>query len=203
MRISAHRLVITAIMGMILLAGGLLSYFLPRSISLKPVQARSPMHHDRIEIAGYRSWTKVNPQPALMHAASAFACARPTLPVPNPPGVKNPHLDKFITVYVNDVGRKPMLEMKTPAFPKGSIIVKEKLSGLPGSEPELLTVMIKREPGFNPETGDWEYMVTDGTGATVQARGKLENCQACHVSRPKNDYIFRDYLPNDVRSKLK
>lgn len=153
------------------------------------------------EIAGYRAWTKVNPQPYLMRAASALDCAAPT--TVSPPGVKNPHQDKFVTVYVNDVGRRAMLEMRNPAFLVGSVIVKEKLSERSSTSPELLTVMIKREKGFNEGMGDWEYMVTDGDGVSIQARGKLENCQACHVSRPQNDYIFRSYLPNDVRSKLK
>jgi hypothetical protein len=138
-----------------------------------------------------------------MRAASAFDCRAPTPPIPHPPGVKNPHTDKFITVYVNDLGRKAMLEMKNPTFPQGSVIVKEKLTNQSISEPELLTVMIKREKGFNPETGDWEYMVTDGAGTTVQARGKLANCQACHLSRPNTDYIFRTYLPYEVRAQLK
>ena len=153
------------------------------------------------EIAGYRTWTKVNPQPYRMRAASALDCFART--IVSPPGVNNPHQDKFVTVYVNEVGRRAMLEMKNPAFPVGSIIVKEKLSERNSSSPELLTVMIKREKGFNLSTGNWEYMVTDGDGVSIQARGKLENCQGCHVTQPNNDYIFRSYLPSDVRSRLK
>jgi hypothetical protein len=190
-------------MGLMLLIGGTAGFSLLRSISSTPVQAKSSGYESAKEITDYRSWTRVNPQPVLMGAAVALACAAPTLPDPHPPGVKNPHADKFITVYVNDLGRKAMLEMKNPAFPKGSVIVKEKFMNQSISEPELLTVMIKREKGFNPETGDWEYMVTDGAGKTVQARGKLENCQACHLSRPGNDYIFRTYLPYAVRTQLK
>lgn len=197
------RFAATATMGVMLMIGGLASSLLTRSISSTPVQAMSSGIESINEIEGYRSWTRVNPQPVLMRAASAFDCAAPTPPIPHPPGVGNPHADKFITVYVNDLGRKAMLEMKNPAFPKGSVIVKEKLTNQSSSEPELLTVMIKREKEFNPETGDWEYMVTDGAGATVQARGKLENCQACHLSRPANDYIFRTYLPYAVRAQLK
>jgi hypothetical protein len=192
-----------AAMGLMLTIGGLVSSFLNRSIYSTPVHAMSSVPESANEIAGYRSWTKVNPQPVLMRAASAFDCAAPTTPIPHPPGVKNPHADKFITVYVNDLGRKAMLEMRNPAFPKGSVIVKEKLANQSSPEPELLTVMIKREKGFNPETGDWEYVVTDGSGTTVQARGKLDNCQACHLSRPGTDYIFRTYLPYAVRAQLK
>jgi hypothetical protein len=200
---STFRIAAIATMGLTLMIGGLVSFSLPRSISGTPVQAMSPERASADEIAGYRNWTRVNPQPFLMDAASALACAAPISPIPHPAGVDNPHAGKFITVYVNDLGKKAMMEMRKPEFPKGSVIVKEKLTNQSSSEPELLTVMIKREKGFNPETGDWEYMVTDGAGTTVQARGKLANCQACHLSKPQSDYIFRTYLPYAVRAQLK
>jgi len=63
--------------------------------------------------------------------------------------------------------------------------------------------MIKREKGFNPLTGDWEFMVVDGSGTKVESRGKLESCQGCHLARPDTDYVFRSYLPDDVSNKLK
>jgi hypothetical protein len=77
---------------------------------------------------------------------------------------------------------------------------------LPSQEstsPELLTVMIKREQGYNPENGDWEYMALDGDGKEVRARGQLEKCQACHRMAEYNDYVHRNYLPAEVRKKLK
>jgi hypothetical protein len=153
------------------------------------------------EITGYRGWTKVNTEPQLMPDQTALLCA------PASPGVaaaaQNPHRNKYITVYVNELGRKAMLEQKSPAFPEGSVIVKEKLAEKSSQAPELMTVMIKHAKGFNPASGDWEYMVVDGTGTKVLARGKLENCQSCHSGRPGTDYLFRTYLPGQVMSKLK
>ena len=70
-----------------------------------------------------------------------------------------------------------MMEQAKPSFPEGSVIVKEKLPDKSSQTPELLTVMIKRGKGFNNESGDWEYMVVDGSGTKVEAQGKLENCQ--------------------------
>ena len=158
-------------------------------------------------IAGYRQWTKVNPYPALVSARAAILCASAIATAgPNDPhGPSNPRVseENYITVYVNDTGRRAMMEEKTPHFPQGSVIVKEKLPNEKSTTPELLTVMIKRESGYNPESGDWEYMVVDGSGKTVQARGKLDNCQGCHVSHADTDYISRAYLPFDVRDKLK
>jgi hypothetical protein len=156
------------------------------------------------EIEGYKNWTKVNSVPRLMPKPVAAACAIWL----SDKGVRidgqgNPHRDKYFTVYVNDVGRRAMLGQKYPKFPEGSIIVKEKLPAQDSQTPELLTVMIKQKKGFNPASGDWEYMVVDGTGTKIAGRGNLQNCQACHVAYQKTDYIFRTYLPNEVASKLK
>ena len=154
-------------------------------------------------IAGYKDWAKVNPQPVLMETRTAILCTAPTLTRgQDVNGQTNPHHRKYITVYVNEAGRKAMTEQSKPQFPEGSVIVKEKLSSPSSKTPELLTVMIKRENGFNPENGDWEFMVVDG-GATKIEQGKLESCQTCHQAMPKTDFIFRSYLPNDIANKLK
>jgi hypothetical protein len=156
------------------------------------------------EIEGYKSWTKVNSAPQLMPERVATDC-RMWL---SPKGVvvdgeSNPHRDKYFTVYVNATGQQAMLNRKNPKFPEGSVIVKEKLPAQDSTRPELLTVMIKQKKGFNPASGDWEYMVVDGTGTKVEGRGNMQNCQACHIATQKNDYIFRTYLPYEIESKLK
>jgi hypothetical protein len=114
----------------------------------------------------------------------------------------NPHRNKFYSVYVNEIGRRAMLTEKNPQFPVGSVIVKEKLLTKESAEPELLTVMLKRERGFNVPDGDWEYLVADGSGTKIEGRGKLVNCQSCHASRREMDYTFRSYLPDEVRRRL-
>lgn len=179
--------------------GSSVSYFVTRSFS-------SPAGHPAIlpgkpvkEIAGYRGWSKVNAEPQLMPDRTAVLCAAPS----SQTTLKNPHTNKYVSVYVNDIGRKAMLEQLNPNFPEGSVIVKEKLPDKSSQAPELLTVMIKRGKGFNPTNGDWEYMVVDGTGTKVLDQGKLENCQSCHIARPGTDYVFRTYLPNEVQNKLK
>lgn len=153
-------------------------------------------------IANYRGWTRVNPTPELMDVRTSTDCAAPIGGFATY-GPTNPHREKYITVYVNELGRKAMMEQAKPQFPEGSVIVKEKLTEPSSQTPELLTVMIKREKGFNPDSGDWEYAVFDGTGTKVESRGKLGNCQGCHLAKSKTDYIFRTYLPNDIRGKLK
>lgn len=175
------------------------SYLMTRSFSSPAVHPPTRRGNPVKEIAGYRGWSKVNPEPQLIPDRTAALCAAPS----SPTAQKNPHSNKYVTVYVNDIGRKAMLEQLNPNFREGSVIVKEKLPDKSSQAPELLTVMIKRGKGFNPTNGDWEYMVVDGTGITVQARGKLENCAACHTGRSGTDYVFRTYLPNETLNKLK
>jgi hypothetical protein len=71
----------------------------------------------------------------------------------------------------------------------------------PGSVVQLVPteVMVKREPGFNPATRDWEFFELDvsAEGSSIRARGFAEvvnrfggNCFACHVkARPEWDLI--------------
>jgi hypothetical protein len=188
----------------LLLAAGIFAGYLV--IHDRPVSTglAAPTRNAVNEIEGYRNWLKVNPVPQLMKLQTQLLCARPLSPTGvDVNGRTNPHQEKYITVYVNDIGKNAMMEQARPNFPVGSVIVKEKLPDKSSQSPELLTVMIKREKGFNSSSGDWEYMVVDGKGESVTERGKLENCQSCHLTIPQSDYIFRSYLPYEVRNKLK
>lgn len=152
-------------------------------------------------ISGYKSWTRINPKPLMLPAALSILCAAPSA-TGRIDASSNPHRQKYFTVYVNDVGQQAMTGQAKPQFPQGSIIVKEKLPDETASAPELLTVMIKREAGFNPQSGDWEYLVFDGTATKIAARGKLESCQSCHAANKATDYVFRSYLPDEMRNRL-
>ena len=198
---SKKRIVLVAIC-LLLFVGAALAFTL-RSRPQAPLQTLVAAEFQRPGnelIAGYHNWTRVNPDPLLVAAQNAQLCAV-LIPAAVPAG---PHAkDKYITVYVNDIGRHAMMEEQTPHFPQGSVVIKEKLTTAKSTTPELLTVMVKRESGYNPESGDWEFMVFDGSGQTVQARGKLENCQSCHLRDQDTDYVSRAYLPLDVRTRLK
>lgn len=172
--------------------------------AVSPAQASEPRVATAVkEIEGYKNWEKVNPIPLFMRARVAQDCAALFSAKGVPLDLSNnPHRNKYFTVFVNDVGKKAMLGQKNPLFPIGSVIVKEKLPAKDSSTPELLTVMIKQSKGFNPASGDWEYMVVDASGTRIEARGDLENCQECHVSNSNADYVFRTYLSNEIKSKL-
>jgi hypothetical protein len=85
--------------------------------------------------------------------------------------------------------------MKRIIWCEGSVIVKEKIgTHFEGRKPLLYTLMKKREPGYNPAVGDWEFSVVSGNGTQLEAIGKLENCQSCHISKKDSDFVFRPYV---------
>jgi hypothetical protein len=177
----------------------LLALYLSKPVSSLPM-VEKPADGDFI--SGYRNWTSVNKDPQVVASHIAVQCSMPTAAERSLED-HNPHRDKFVVVYVNPLGRAAMMKQKWPRFPEGSVIVKEKLSTKESARPELLTVMKKREPGYDPQKGDWEYFVFDGTGREMKASGKLENCQGCHLADKSTDYVSRRYIPYDTWQKMK
>ena len=143
-------------------------------------------------------WNKVNSEPYRLGVAVDLLCRAPTPQDYEPYRKENPHAASFITVYVNNTGREAMFAKEAQTFPQGSVIVKEKISTrFEGSKPLLYTIMRKREPGFNPDLGDWEFAVVGPNGKDVQGRGKLANCQSCHKPKRDSDFVFRPYLKSN------
>ena len=55
---------------------------------------------------------------------------------------------------------------------------------------------MKREAGYDPDYGDWEYFVKNVyRGEPEFTRGKLDTCIRCHEDAQGKDYLFRSYLP--------
>jgi hypothetical protein len=152
-------------------------------------------------VMGYKQWQRVNPKPLRVLSQFAVRCAGPT-PQQLAQDASDPHNNKFVTVYVNGIGTVAMMHAKTPVFPLGTVIVKEKAAAA-GGPPELLTVMRKCEKGYDPSSGDWQYLVLNGAATQVTAEGKLQTCQSCHAQWRKTDYVSRGYLPDSVANALR
>lgn len=166
----------------------------PGAVALGAGKKPGPKDIQAPEIRNYKKWDVVNSQSFAMSPRSAAMCAAPS-PV-QPLHSSHPQTKgKFVRVYVNEKGRYAMFQAKNPHFPVGSVIVKEKLSAQDSIRPEILTVMIKQRADYDSKKGDWEYMVTDGSGKKVYQRGQLPKCQSCHVTQSKTDYLFRSYVP--------
>ena len=69
-------------------------------------------------------------------------------------------------------------------FPQNSLIIKEKLH----DEGNEYGAMLKRERGFDPENGDWEYFYIERDGKVH--RGKLQNCIDCHRKASNSTFVY-------------
>ena len=142
-------------------------------------------------VKGFSSWKKANIAPVRLTTYLDGLCMAPSQKMIDAALAANPHLDRFIQVYVNPTAEKAMIN--GGVFPVGSVVVKEKHNGAKG--PVLLsTVMVKREKGFNPTCGDWEFASLDASGKKVTSEGKLDFCMKCHQDVPKKDFVFRTYV---------
>jgi hypothetical protein len=143
-----------------------------------------PKAHTILEsVKGYRTWDKANPKPVRLSTILDGLC-RGVMPEEHEFYEKqNPHFDRYLTVFVNDIGKDAM--MKGGTFPVGSVIVKEKQHGTitekPNGKPIMSTVMVKREKGYNPTCGDWEFAALDATGTKTNGEGKM-------------DFVYRTYV---------
>jgi Cytochrome P460 len=104
----------------------------------------------------------------------------------------NIHRDKYVHVHVSTNGASCM-KTNSAVFPLGAIILKEKFADASGQSTELFTGMVKRELGYNPECGDWEFFTLSADAKKITSRGKLQDCMACHVEYKESDFVTKKY----------
>jgi hypothetical protein len=98
---------------------------------------------------------------------------------------------------LNYVAQTALTQNKPLIYREGAVIVREKLETV-ASSPELLTAMIKRKKGFNPEANDWEFLVISGDAKKITKREKTGSCLGCHKSVSEKDFVFDSYLPTST-----
>ena len=160
--------------------------------------AKDEFRFDAATLKDGATWIKVNTEPYRISSTVDLLCRAPTAADYEPERKSNPHAASYITVYVNKVGGDAMFAKNVQRFPEGSIIVKEKIgTHFEGRKPLLYTLMKKREPGYNPKVGDWEFSVVGPDGKQLQAIGKLENCQGCHIGKSATDFVYSPYVKSE------
>jgi hypothetical protein len=134
--------------------------------------------------------TKVTAQPLVMSQTVAALCvATPQYSGPTA------HAWKFFDIYASK-DAAAVVQTGQGTYPVGAVVLKRKYSDASGKTTELYTGMLKREKGYNPVSGDWEYFILSSDGKIVQKQGKLADCMACHAAYSSSDYITRDYFMN-------
>jgi hypothetical protein len=84
------------------------------------------------------------------------------------------------------------------SYAPGTVLVKEGfMRAKPGAtlHPTFLSIMVKREKGFDPEYGDWEYIQSSPQGKVLlrgafSAPGISTACGNCHTNVADRDYVF-------------
>lgn len=95
-------------------------------------------------------------------------------------------------------------------YPVGTIFLKEHYLSNKG-KPDLAistTLMIKKEPGYDPKNGDWEYLQFTKDGIPT-IRGKADNpavkinCSDCHKNMAERDYVFATHSILELKEEKK
>jgi hypothetical protein len=148
----------------------------------------------------YANWPQLTEQPVNIPLAVMMDCRAPQ---PSPEFTYGPHYgDHFqysVRYFVNPTSESAVRKAGT-ALPIGTTIVKEKLTSDKAKEKGKLTAiaaMVKREPGYAKEQGDWEYMYAEIPAAEKSmkvTKGQIATCVECHTKSWQSDYLFRTYL---------
>ncbi len=145
----------------------------------------------------YRGMYRVTEKPYLMHldvqVRCNFSLSEPGKPIPPDPFKSSIHGDRYCDVFVSDDAKEP-IQNAGKTYPVGSVIIKAKYPDDKRGNIELFTVMRKREAGYFPDHGDWEFTVVDGEAKRVLSRGRIESCTDCHDGYQNTDFVTRVYL---------
>ena len=97
----------------------------------------------------------------------------------------------FREVYVNSVGKPVSDGAASLPYPLGTILVKETYKTEGGQKGTLkdITIMVKRESGYDTMNSDWEYLNVSST-LKIKSQGSIKMCINCHAVAMVDDYIF-------------
>jgi hypothetical protein len=139
----------------------------------------------------YTGWPAVTPERYRVDPGTAMMCRAPTPAAAR--GDRGPHAEAAIEVRVSP-GSLDRFKAGQPV-PTGTAVIKLKYPLNLSEEPaRAVGAMIKREPGYDPDGGDWEYYYAEVADPKPAVRGKIETCAECHRRAKATDFLFRTYL---------
>ncbi len=145
----------------------------------------------------YKKLTLMTPEPVFVNPSLAMLCKGVSQELVVETAKKfGPHTRTSVRIFMN-ASAAEAFKQKTPAYPVGSIVIKEK-QGLSITSDELAKEdstthsgvggMIKRAKGYDTAHGDWEYFYFEDP-AKIEC-GKVASCVQCHASAAETDYVF-------------
>lgn len=127
---------------------------------------------------------RLTQEPYHVSWAGAELCGRPYVIA------RSPHGEHWIHIHISPKGANVM-RTGIGTYPEGTVILKQKFLDAAATKTEFFTGMRKREPGYNPAFGDWEFFVMEARGWLVTARGRIESCMDCHSKYKATDFVSR------------
>jgi hypothetical protein len=153
------------------------------------VPLRQPALSELLE--RYRAWS---PQPAMPQSISAeiFSLCRLPTSLEQSFADSEHGQGRYLQDWLNDSARS-MFESKRTPFAVGAAIVKEKLASDSTGKLVLAArgLMIKREPGFDPAHGDWEFGYWEPAVGLSSGPESARACGGCHAGAG-TDFVFLD-----------
>lgn len=147
-------------------------------------------------MAEYHSYLPQTEKPEPVSAYIFGLCRLPTLPEKE--FAESEHGDgRYLQDWANGLAVEGIARRGAHGFDPGSIIVKEKHIAVPstdGFELAALGFMIKREPGFAPAHGDWEYAYWEAELGVIATAEQSSYCAGCHAGAAETNYVFVDGL---------
>jgi hypothetical protein len=147
---------------------------------------------DRI-IAAYRTWQPLAQTPNAISAYIFGLCRAPTLrETVFSQSVHGKSL--YLLDWANPLAQEGIARKGVPPFAPGSAIVKEKLvaAGDGGFTLVALGIMTKRDRGFDPTSGDWDYAYWEKGVGLVYTAEQSTHCGSCHAGAQDTDFVFMD-----------
>ncbi len=131
------------------------------------------------------------------------------------PYVSATHGNHYVNNYANDIAVDYGKFEQAGTLPQGSIVFKDSFtvtetrqsfSDTASRQITLgpLFVMRKMEAGFNPSTGDWQYIQIQPDGKILgmthgEGSDQVRYCIACHLAREQNDHLY--FVPDARRRR--
>jgi hypothetical protein len=142
----------------------------------------------------YRAWQPQSPDAVAISAYIFGLCRLPTLPEQQFAESEHGH-GRYLRDWANPEAVAGITRRGAPPFGEGSVIVKEKfVASSTGRDLVAIAMMIKREPGFEPTHGDWDYAYYEPDLGVIQSNEQSAYCSGCHAGAASTDYVFVDGL---------
>jgi hypothetical protein len=147
-------------------------------------------------IAEYHSYQPQTAQPEPVSAYIFGLCRLPTLKEQTFADSEHGN-GRYLQDWANEAAVSGIARRGQPPFAVGSVIVKEKyVPGATAGAFELAArgFMIKREAGFAPANGDWDFAYWEPELGVLSTAEQSSYCGTCHAGAASTDFVFVEGL---------